>query len=119
VAAEHRDRQGPEGERGSASVELIGVLPFLIVAVLVAAQIALAGASLWSAAIASRAGARADLVGGDAPRAARRALPEALRGEAEVRAGDGVAVSVPLPAVGPGMPDVRIGAESSLRGDGG
>ncbi|MBA3866912.1 MAG: pilus assembly protein, partial [Solirubrobacterales bacterium] len=45
-------------ERGTASVELIAVVPFLLLALLVAAQIALAGQALWSASVAARAGAR-------------------------------------------------------------
>jgi hypothetical protein len=53
------------GERGSASLELVGVLPFLLLAFLVAAQLAIAGASLWSAAVTARGNARAALVRGD------------------------------------------------------
>ena len=34
-------------EDGTASVELIAVVPFLLLAVLVAAQIGLAGQALW------------------------------------------------------------------------
>ncbi len=52
-------------EEGTASVELIAVVPFLLLAVLVAAQIALAGQALWSASVAARAGARAAAGGGD------------------------------------------------------
>ena len=72
------------GERGTASVELVAVVPFLLLAVLAAVQIALAGQALWSASVAARAGARAALVGGDATAAARRALPPSLRDGAEV-----------------------------------
>ncbi len=108
-----------EGERGTASIELVGVLPFLIVAVLVAAQLALAGAALWSAGIASRAGARAALVGGSGTRAAREALPAPLRRGAEVGEGDGVSVRVPVPLLLPGMPEVEVGARASLGGSGG
>jgi hypothetical protein len=67
------------GEEGAASIELVGVLPFLLLAILVAAQLALAGQALWSAAIAARAGARADLVGSGGAAAARAALPPSLR----------------------------------------
>ena len=66
-------------EDGTASVELIAVIPFLLLAVLVAAQIAIAGHALWSAGVAARAGARAALIGGDAAAAARRALPPSMR----------------------------------------
>ena len=72
------------GEEGSASVELVGVLPFLLLAILVAAQLAFAGQALWSAAIAARAGARAGLVGGAGAAAARAALPPPMREGARV-----------------------------------
>jgi hypothetical protein len=107
------------GEAGTASVELIAVVPFLLLALLVAAQIALAGHALWSASVAARAGARAELVGGDAERAARRALPPSLREGAEVEDGEGVSVRVPIPALLPKLPRVLVGARSGLEVDGG
>jgi len=104
-------------EEGTASVELIAALPFLLLAVLVAAQLALAGQAFWSAAIAARAGARAALVGGDAEVVARRALPPALRSGAQVSDADAVAVRVAVPRLLPALPRLMIGAESGL-GDG-
>jgi hypothetical protein len=102
-------------EEGSASLELVGALPFLLLAILVAAQLAMAGASLWSAGLAARAGSRAALVGGRAEAAARAALPPALRRGAGVAArGDGVAVEVPLPRLLPGLPAVGIGVKTRL-----
>jgi hypothetical protein len=103
-------------EGGTASVELIGVIPFLLLAVLVAAQIAAAGAALWSAGVAARAGARAALVGGDAAGAARRTLPDTLRADAEVEDSDAVSVRVSVPRLLPGMPRIRVEATSSLDG---
>jgi hypothetical protein len=95
------------------------VLPFLLVAILVAAQLGLAGASLWSASIAARAGARASLVGGRPAAVARAALPSVLRRGAKVgTGGGGVAVEVPLPRLLPGLPPVEIGAKARL-GSGG
>lgn len=106
-------------ERGTASVELVAVTPFLLLAVLAAAQIALAGHSLWSAGVAARAGARAALVGGDATAAARRALPPSLRDEARVEDGEEVAVRVEVPRFLPGLPVIRLGARTTLEaGDG-
>ena len=67
-------------EEGTASVELIAAIPFLLLALLVAAQIALAGQALWSAGVAARAGARAALVGGDAEGGGAAALPPSMRG---------------------------------------
>ncbi len=114
------DSSAGHRERGTASVELIAVVPFLLLAVLVAAQIALAGQALWSASVAARAGARAALVGRGAGAAARQALPSALRAGTRVSDDeDGVAVAVPVPRLLPALPLVRVSASSSLeRGDG-
>lgn len=101
-------------EKGSASVELIAVLPMLGLAALVAAQIAIAGGALWSAGIAARAGARAAHVGAEAGPAARRALPPPLRGDSTVDERNGVRVRVRVPKLLPGMPRLTVGARSSL-----
>jgi len=106
-------------ERGTASVELIAVVPFLLLAVLVASQIALAGQALWSAGVAARAGARAELVGGEAAAAARRALPESMRQAARVKEDEGVEVSVAVPRLLPALPRLRVSAGSSLGAGGG
>jgi hypothetical protein len=106
-------------EGGTASVELIAMVPFLLLAVLVAAQIGLAGQALWSAAVAARAGARAALVGGDAKAAARRALPSSMRAGASVSDGDEVSVRVGVPRLLPGLPRLTVGAKATLGpGDG-
>jgi len=106
---------GLRGERGSASLELVGTLPFLLLAVLIAAQLAVAGASLWSAGIAARAGARASAVGRPARAAARAALPPSLRDGARVAAaGGGVGVEVPVPGLLPGMPSFGVTAKTRI-----
>jgi hypothetical protein len=115
--ARARSRGVAAGEEGTASVELIAILPFLLLALLVAAQVALAGHALWSASVAARAGARAGLVGRDATAAARRALPPSLREGAKVGDGDGVSVRVPVPALLPRLPEVLVGARSELEAD--
>jgi hypothetical protein len=107
------------GEEGTASIELIAALPFLLLALLVAAQVAVAGHALWSASVAARAGARAELVGGDATAAARRALPPSLREGARVEGADGVSVRVPVPPLLPRLPEVLVGARSGLEAEGG
>jgi hypothetical protein len=110
------------GEKGTASVELVAAVPFLLLALAVAAQIALAGQALWSASVAARAGARAALVGGDPKAAARRTLPEAMRDGAVVEEDEGddtVSVKVPVPTLLPHLPEVTVGARSGLgEGDG-
>jgi hypothetical protein len=93
---------------------LIATVPFLLLAILVAAQIGLAGQALWSAAVAARAGARAALVGDDAAAAARRALPPSLRPDAEVDDSGAVSVRVAIPRLVPGMPKLIVGTEAGL-----
>jgi hypothetical protein len=106
-------------EGGTASIELVAVVPFLLLAVLAAAQIAVAGQALWSASVAARAGARAALVEEDATAAARRALPPSLRSGAEVEDAGEISVRVPVPRLFPGLPKVMVGAGASLEpGDG-
>ena len=101
-------------EDGTASVELVAVVPFLLPAILVAAQIGLTGQALWSAGIAARAGARAAIVGGDARAAARQALPSSMRDEAQVREGDAVSVRVVIPRLLPAMPELTVSAKAAL-----
>jgi pilus assembly protein CpaE len=106
------------GERGSASIELVGVLPFLLLAILVAAQLAIAGQALWSAGVAARAGARASLVGRDAAVAARRTLPASMRHGARVADGGRVSVEVPVPRLLPSLPPLSVAAGAGLGDDG-
>jgi hypothetical protein len=113
------DRRAAHGEEGTASVELVAVVPFLLLVMVAAAQIALAGQALWSAGVAARAGARAALVGGDATAAARAALPPSLRRRAKVEGEGEVAVRVEVPRLIPSLPPVRVEASSGLEsGDG-
>jgi hypothetical protein len=107
-----RERAGKE--RGQASVELVAALPALFLALLVAAQLALAGYALWSAALAARAGARASAIGAAVAPAARRALPAAFRASARVRSNGEVEVRVSMPRVVPGLPPLRVSASSNL-----
>ncbi|HSR22680.1 MAG TPA: hypothetical protein VLW53_03950 [Candidatus Eisenbacteria bacterium] len=104
---------------GQASVEFVAVLPALAAALLIAAQAVLAGWALWSAGNAARAGARAEEVGSDPEKVARRSLPKPLRGDAVVRAGDGVRVRVRIPGLVPGVSMPSVTASSTLDGDAG
>jgi hypothetical protein len=115
----HQAASSCRREGGTASVELIAVVPFLLLAVLVAAQIGLAGHALWTAGIAARAGARAGLVGRDVEVAAREALPATMRKGAEVEDRGTVSVRVVVPRLLPAFPQLTVGAESGLgEGDG-
>ena len=101
-------------EAGQASVELVAALPALGLALLLVAQLAIAGYALWSAGVAARAGARAAYVGGDGERAARASLPPVLRSAASVREGNGVAVRVRSPSLIPGLPKIPVTARAGL-----
>ena len=107
---------GSEGERGHASVELVAVLPALVVCVLIAAHALTAGWALWTAANAARAGARAELVGGDGKAVARQALPQSMRRGARIEAGSDARtrVSVRVPALLPGARLGELGASARL-----
>lgn len=104
-------------ERGQAAVEFVAVLPFVMVAALVAWQLVLVGHVAWDTATAARSGARAALVGRDAYAAAKSALPSPLRPYLRVRrlSGGAVRVSVPVPLVlYRWRSPVRIGAAARL-----
>jgi pilus assembly protein CpaE len=106
-------------QEGQASVELIGVLPFVLLAGLVAWQLVLAGHSLWLVSQAARVAARAHAVGRDAEVAARSALPRSLEQGLRVRRRreGGVRVEVHVPLVlGRGASPVAVSASSSFGG---
>jgi hypothetical protein len=107
-------REPAAGRLGQASVELLAVIPALIACAVIAAHGIVAGWALWSAGNAARAGARAELVGGDGERAARNALPARLRAGSEIDAGEQVRVRVRVPALIPGLELPRVGAAASL-----
>lgn len=99
---------------GSASLEFIGSLPLVLIVVLIASQMVVAGASLWAAGISARAGARAVLTGKSPRGAAERALPEVLREGLKVTDGKEVRVGVRIPALLPGFPEAHVYGSSSL-----
>jgi hypothetical protein len=86
----------------------------LALALLLAAQIGLAGYALWSAGIASRAGARSAHVGRSAAESARRALPPALRHGARISDDDGVRVRVFVPRLIPWLPKLPVEARTAM-----
>ena len=99
-------------ERGQASVELIGVVPLVLLAALVAWQFALVGQALWLTAQAARVAARAEAVGRDPGAAARSALPPALERGLVVRrrSGGGVEVRLAVPLL---LGHGRVGMSAS------
>ena len=98
-------------ERGQATIETVVLLPLVLLSLLAAAQGVTAAWASVEAADAARAAARAALVGGDAARTARAALPRALRHDARVHvAADGrVRVDVVAP---PGWGTIRVAGEA-------
>jgi pilus assembly protein CpaE len=104
-------------ESGQASVETVAMVPLVLLAAAVAWQLVLTGHTLWLAAGAARAAARAELVGESPGRAARSVLPGSLERDLSVRRvdGGGVRVELRLPLLIPGWRSpVEIGAASSL-----
>lgn len=94
-------------------MELVAAIPVVVGLLLLIAQLAVAGYALWTSAAAARAGARAELVGGDPERAGRSAVPVALDGDVRDR-GRGVSVTVRAP----GLPWLPLSARASLDPDG-
>jgi hypothetical protein len=104
-------------ESGQASVEAVAIVPLVLLAAAVAWQLVLTGHTLWLAAGAARAAARAELVGDSPARAARSALPRSLERGMSVKRMDagGVRVEVRLPLmVRSWRSPIEIGAASSL-----
>lgn len=96
VVARRRDLRFPApGERGQASVELLGGLPALIALGLVVFQLFAVGYAAVLAGTAAEAGALAVAGGGDPEQAARDAVPGWSAGRIKVRV-DGGEVSVKL-----------------------
>jgi hypothetical protein len=100
MAARERRRQG---QRGSASLELLGYLPILLLLLLAGIQLFLAASTAASAADAARAGARAASKGNPgATGVAINALSPGLRDRASaVPQGERFVVTVDVPVVLP------------------
>ena len=99
---------------GQASVELVAAIPALILAILIALQLAVVGYAQWTAGAAARAGARAAYVGGDPGAAARSALPDPLRERARVSAAGRLRVRIDVPLLVPGLGSIPVAARAEL-----
>lgn len=99
-------------ERGQASIEVVVLAPVLAVLLLCVWQAAMAGWALTAAESASRAGARAALVGRPAGGAALATLPAAMRAGATASQSDGrVVVTLRVPSIVPGFaPEITSSA---------
>ena len=92
------------GERGQATVEVVGILPVLVVVVLAIAQALAAGVARELADHAAEAGAVALLQSADPADAARRAVPGWARERVAVEVADGdVRVRLRPPTLIPGV----------------
>ena len=116
-------RGRPNGDRGSAAVELAGMLPLLLLTAVLVWQVLLIVSTATAAEHAARNASRAVGVGGRAGPAGRAALPAWLRDDATIEAGGGTAVTVRIavPVVAPGvtLPSWTVSRDAVLPATGG
>ena len=103
LARAHRE------QRGQASVELAGVLVWLLLAALFVWQLLLVTWAFNQASNAARTASRADGRGGSAVKAGTDALSPGLRDHAKVQmAGEKATVKVRIPIVVPGLDSPKL-----------
>ena len=95
-------------DRGQASIELLGALPYLAFGLLAALQLTIAASTVQAASAAARAGARAASQGdGDPETSARRSVPDWLEEGMTVAVDGGqspaVQVTLQMPILVPGL----------------
>ena len=96
-------------QRGQSSVELVGMLWWLLLTAFVVWQLMLAAWAVDQTANAARTASRVQGRGGDAVKAARNALPSGLRDGMKVQiSGETAKLSVRIPIVVPGLGDDRL-----------
>lgn len=86
-------------ERGTASIEVVGLVPLLILVAMMVLQLGVAGWTASQTAEAARQSARAQSLGEDPRAAAEQALPGALRVDRIAAGGDTVTLWVDVPRV--------------------
>ncbi len=92
------------GERGQASIEVLGVLPLLFLCAMLMWQAHLAMSAATAVENAARTGSRVEGLGGDGERAALRALPKSQRDGAEIVVrGETVRIRSNVPTIVPGL----------------
>lgn len=102
MARLRREARRRDAEGGTAAVEFIGALPWMILAALVAWQLLLVGAATSAAENAARNGSRAASMGGQAHAAAVDSLPGWLQDGSTVNVGGTrVRVALEVPIVAP------------------
>jgi pilus assembly protein CpaE len=108
------------GQRGQASVELLGLLPLLLLGALLVWQLLLAGYAVSSAENAARNASRAEGLGQDGEKAGRESLSFGLERDAKVEIeGDRATVHVRIPIVAPGIDseDLTVSRDAELPSD--
>jgi hypothetical protein len=96
-------------QRGQTSVELVGMLWWMLLAALLVWQLMLAAWAVDQTANAARTASRVEGRGGDAEKAARNALPGGLRDGMKVKInGETAKLSVRIPIVVPGLGDDHL-----------
>jgi hypothetical protein len=104
-------------QRGQTSVELVGMLWWMLLAALVVWQLMLAAWTVDQTANAARTASRVEGRGGDPAKAARNALPGGLRDGTEVEMrGETANVSVRVPIIVPGLSadSLRVSRSATL-----
>lgn len=107
-----RTSRAARREQGAAGVEFLGIVPIVIIALLVALQVGVAGWTVVAVGEAARDGARAASLGLDPGSAARTALPGSLTPTAQSvnNTPDGYryTVRVAIPSLVPGLPMPQV-----------
>lgn len=109
-------RTQPQREdRGSASIELVGLMPVVVIACLILFQGAAAVFAIQGTTDAARQAARADSLGQDPRAAAEAALPGGLEVDRleSYGPGHGIRISVRIPDLLPG-PGLTVTREAVL-----
>jgi hypothetical protein len=100
-------------ERGSVSLEVVGLVPLLILVALLTLQLGVAGWTASQTQEAARAAARAQTLGEDPWSAAQASLPGALEIDDLNRSGDRVELRVRVPRVSP-LPGFTVTRDVSM-----
>ena len=101
-------------KRGQASVELVGMLWWLLLAAFVVWQLMLAAWAVDQTANAARTASRVEARDGNADKAAHWAVSNGLRKGMKVEIdGDTATVSIRVPIIVPGLGDDRLRIERS------
>ncbi|GAA1633592.1 TadE/TadG family type IV pilus assembly protein [Georgenia ruanii] len=109
VAAPRRRRlRGAGSERGSAALEMLGVLPVVVLVALATLQVLAGVYTVHAANQAVRDGARAASLGGSVAAAVDRSLPGTLTPRELSGTGGKVRLVLDVPRMAPFIPELRV-----------